>query len=808
MVSESMDTLQSSEPMNLITWSDSNVELRDNRIFGPGGEVFRDRFLSRALGVKGVHSVTIDRSQARAMIRHDAGPRGLQSLLERLSIAIRNEGLTDSVPSLPRAIRHTQCTVHRHGTVFTTCEVLSDQPGRLRLRHEALRRDSAYVRSTEQRLRKVVGVIEARVSPWTSNLLIRYKPELLRTPEVLRIIEEVLDDSSGWGDSLPEPEPTRYAMANTTLAIAAVGQFALPPLSLVSAVLLVGTNLRTFRYAWLQLRRRRFGLPVLYTTIVATTLASGQFLASALMYWFFTFWHGRLRRELAMERRRLLDECLPRPSFAWQVISDGSEVQVPIDRLQPGDRVVVGADESIPADGRVIGGEAIVDERSVRGIQGATRKRAGDRVFAGSTVLAGSLRVEVSRLGDRTQASSIVRAVLAGTSPAAGPMSPTLRAEVFANQTVGPTLATAGLGLLVGDLTAVGAILRPDYATGPGLAFSLETLREATLCARRGIVVRQPDLFERLSKVDLIVLEDDPSLSRVELEVTKVQTVISESALLQYAASAFRHMADDRASALGAFCHSRHVHLLDLVPVDFDQGVTVYHDRRRIRVSEYTVLANGWGPLIVEIDGTTVGMIEFGRTNRPEAATALRRIRDAAPVPVALVSNRSEGDVAELAALLGVEMYKSEFSPEDTERFLAACRDRGIRTAFIGHEHGETLTKAMAEANVAISYVAESSEKLESPPVAAWLLQPRVGLFADLWEIARRHEGRVLDARKLVLVPNVLCVAGAFLFGFSGLTAVMISNLGTFNLFNRSVSSLRELEPARSRRSRDSVPRR
>ena len=83
------------------------------------------------------------------------------------------------------------------------------------------------------------------------------------------------------------------------------------------------------------------------------------------------------------------------------------------------------------------------------------------------------------------------------------------------------------------------------------------------------------------------------------------------------------------------------------------------------------------------------------------------------------------------------------------------------------------------------------------------LLQPRVDLFADLWEIARRHEGRLHEAQRFVLLPNVLCVAGAFLFGFTGLTAVMISDLGTFSLFNRAVSSLRELEPAGRGRSRN-----
>ncbi|MGP0062216.1 MAG: hypothetical protein ACLQGP_01270 [Isosphaeraceae bacterium] len=750
-----------------------------------------------------MRGVSLDREQATATIRHDATPRGSAQLLQRLSAAIRDGESSGSIPTPPNAIREATCTIHRHGSLLTTCEVLSDHPGRLRLRHASLRRDPAFARVVEQRVGTLPGVTRASVGPWTSNLLVHYDPGVLGTPRLLRLIEDILDDTSGWGATLPEPTRTRFAMANTTLGIAAVGQFAAPVLTLVSAVLLVGTNLRTFRYAWLQVRRRKFGLPVLYTVIVAATLASGQFFASAVMYWFFTFWHGRLRLELAGERRRLLDECLPRPSFTCLITPEGSEVLVPVDRLRSGDRVVVGADETVPADGRVIGGEAIVDERSVRGLQGASRKRAGDAVLAGSTVLAGSLRVEVTRLGDHTQASSIVRDLVAATSPAAGPMSPTLRTEVFANQAVGPTLATAGFGLLVGDLTAVGAILRPDYATGPGLAFSLETLHDAALCARRGIVVRQPDVFERLAGVDLIVLDDNPALSRVELEVTGVRAQVPETELLRYAASAFRHLADDRATALNACCLGRRIHLLDLAPVEFGQGVTVVHDRHRIRVCECMPTDDGSGPLVVEIDGTTAGVIEFGRSTRPAAAAALHRIREVAPVPVALVSNRSEADVAGLASLLGVDLYKGGFSPEDTARFLRACRDRGLRTAFIGHCRRRAA--AAVEADVAVSLVAEADEHAGASPAHAsvLLLQPRVDLFADLWEIARRHEGRLHEAQRFVLLPNVLCVAGAFLFGFTGLTAVMISNLGTFSLFNRAVSSLRELEPAGRGRSRN-----
>src|SRR5262249_2280894 len=157
-------------------------------------------------------------------------------------------------------------------------------------------------------------------------------------------------------------------------------------------------------------------------------------------------------------------------------------------------------------------------ERSVRGPEGISRKRPGDFVMADARVLAGSLMIEVTGVGDRTRAASIRRALVASTDPAPGPLAPTVRSEAFASTAVGPPLATAGVGLLAGALLTGGAILRPDYATGPGLAVPLETLRLVTLLARRGIVVRDPEALERLAEVDLMVLDDHPALARIELD--------------------------------------------------------------------------------------------------------------------------------------------------------------------------------------------------------------------------------------------------------------------------------------------------
>jgi cation transport ATPase len=694
-------------------------------------------------------------------------------------------------------------TVYRRGGIVSTCEVVSDRPGRIRLNHEDLRRDPALAERVERLLRSVPGVARAVVGWWSGRLSVWYDPGELSAEGVVRLAEEALEGTTAWALALEPPQRTRYALANTTLGVAALADFVLPVLAPVSAGLLVGTNLKTFRAAWLQARGRTFGLPVLYSVIVVTTLASGQFLASALMSWTFRFWQGRLRVDLAAERLRLLEGCLPLPRTAQLVTPAAPDVlvQVPAERLQAGDRVAVGPDEAVPADGRIVEGEAIVDERSVRGLEGASRKRVGDSVLAGSTVLSGSVRVEVTRPAGAARASAIGRSLVAATSPDPAPHGPTRDAEAFAARTVGPTLATAGVGLLVGDLTAAAAILRPDYATGPGVAVPLEALRDAAACVARGIIPLRFDAFARLAAADLIVLEDGPALRRPALEVADVVGRLTEDEILRYAASAYRHIADDRATALADACRARRVHRLDLPPAGFGPGVTVAAGNRLVRVVERE--PGQAGALGVEVDGQAVGTVEFAWSRRLEAAEAVARLKSAAAAPVVLVSAASESEVAARARALGVDHHHAGLGPDELARLLADGRARGLRAAFVG-DCSKNPGPA-AEAHVAVSLGGEGAFESEDVHAAVVLLQPRLDRFADLWDVAQRHTGRARRSERFMLVPNLLCVVGALLFGVTSLTAVVVSNLGTFGLYSRAVGPLRELEPGR--RGRPSRPR-
>jgi Cu2+-exporting ATPase len=311
-------------------------------------------------------------------------------------------------------------------------------------------------------------------------------------------------------------------------------------------------------------------------------------------------------------------------------------------------------------------------------------------------------------------------------------------------------------------------------------------------------VVRTPDAFERLAQADVLVLDDDIELGRAELEVAAIETQMDQTELLRYAASAFRHLDDDRVAALVAACRQRRIHLLDLPPAGFEPGVTVIHGGWRIRVREHPVADDGLHPLVVELNGKAAGLIAFARSERPAAASALSRIRALGPVTIALVSERSEAQVAARAALLGADLHVSRSTPSATARLLQVCRDRGLKTAFVGR--CRLRSEAAALAHVAVSICTEG--EIESDPAAVLLFQPRLDPFADLWEIARSHEARLRTLQRLIVIPNLFCVAGAFFFGATALTAVMLSNLGTFGLYSSAIGGLHAVGPAGRRRVR------
>ncbi len=759
------------------------IRIYDPRVFGPGGAVHCERFLRRAFTVEGINSVTIDTLEARALLSVNA--ESVDSIVGSVARAIRGEGAELPAGAVPHGAKGARYQVRRVGAKLTSWQLREDRAGRIHLRHELVRKDRVKARRVQRLVSLIPGVASAHDSRWTGSLFIEYHPDLVDRDLLIHQAEQALADPDLAPSTLAVADRARYAIANVNLGLATLADLGIGPFASLTAILLVGANLKTFAEAGGQIRRRELGLPVLYTSIIVGTLASGQFLASAIMMWMFVYWKRRAVEEVLTERQLLLEDHVGEPRVARRS-ANGRESTVPCAQLRPGERVLVKTGDRIPADGRVVAGEGVVDERCVGGMRGAAQKRCGTQALAGSVVLFGQFQIEIERLGEATRTAAIRRALAAAVAAAGHQPEPRDRNHL-AERAVAPTLATAGLGLALGDVNMAVAVLRPDYATGPTLAASLLSIGDVAQCLSRGIVVRDPRALDRLAQADLLVIADHPGLERKNLDIAAIDTRSSDTdGLIQLAASIGRHLDGQRGRALAAASRARSLPLLDLAPIDLNGGIAVRYSERFVRLRDLDLVRDD-GPLSIEIEGRQVATIYFRPSSELSAAREIERLRSDHGLRVILATERPEPDAALLASQLGADDYRVGLQNGSFAEYLRQCRTQGRRVAVVGADR--RLLDTATEAHVIIGVVDDGDVEACQSPLA--LLEPSLSQLVDVWDIATARSTRTREASHLTLLPNVLCVAGAFFLGFTSLVAVIISNLGTFGSFSVAAEQLR-----------------
>jgi cation transport ATPase len=769
------------------------VEVTDDQVFGPGGETLARRFARQVLAFDEVQSLALDPARARATLNYRLATGEPDSFLTRLANAVGAPEAGVNETALPHWTDGEPVVLHRHSSVISIFAELDIQNGQLSARHPTLEINQAIARRVENALRVVPGVIEIGA---IAGLHVRFDPHAVAALELLRIAEFEIFQHPGEA-TVPASRPVTFGLENIMVGVAAVGEFVLPLVAPVASGLLVLASLGTFGAAASQLHERRIGLPLLYSCAVGARLSSGQFLAASLISWFFRYWEHRYQQDVEVETQGLVDEITALPGQAHVPTADGLVRQVPRAEVATGEQVRAVAGEQIPVDGRVLSGAALVDESFFGGPSGPVRRIAGDQVFAGSRLLAGALDIETLRSGNDTRAARIAQTLIETTVPRRRAEALNPDAEDFAVQAVAPTLLTAGAGLIVGGMTTAGTILSPDYATGIGLAMPLEKVRDVRSAIRNGAVIRSDGAFERLAKTSWVVLDEHEALHQSSCEVVEVRSKrLDEGRLLPVMAAAGIWLGDERGPALARACRDRGfvIRRGALREIDGD-GAVIGLGKHLVRLRGRPIAAGAPPPpLIVEVDGLQVAEARFVRNGYLEAAHAVRRLQ-ADGLRVFLVSQRAASD---LAKALGVDRYGEGMSDDDKVRVLRGLRRQGLGAVYVGYKSAHAAV--VREAHVSISLGGADAAAVVGAELGhsdILLMSPSIAPLPVLYALARDSGRRKDRARYAVMVPNLLCVAGAFAFGFTPIAAVLLSNFGTSLAYNGAKRALHRTAGAR-----------
>ncbi len=439
---------------------------------------------------------------------------------------------------------------------------------------------------------------------------------------------------------------------------------------------------------------------------------------------------------------------------AW-VLRDGVELETRVEKLQRGDVVSVREGDLIPADGQIVSGQAVLEEHSVVGMNRLVCLAAGDAVHEGSRIVEGELRFEVVRAGEATIATTIGRTLTA----AAGTNGFAPHPPEFAERAVPPVLMTAGVGLLMGDAQVAAAVLRPDYATGPTIHDSLTLIDQLRACFDEGIVVRRPTAFGRMADADLVLFDHNELLEAplVQLEDVHVAGEWSTKEILEYAACGMNALNDPRRRAVTAanLLHGgigRHLRVAYRAG-----GIEFALLGRYVRIEGLQRDdARGLAPLAVSVNGIYAGSLTFRHRSGCAAAAAIDELRTQCGLHVGLVSSAPEAEAQQLAAALGVDEVHLCPSDEAKANLLHRLRAEGRRVVFVG----DCRSNAAAAQAADLAVNPSPDPAWADDPSGVWLLQPESERLVQLREMAQAMRRDARFDQGLILIPNVVCIAG------------------------------------------------
>ena len=432
------------------------------------------------------------------------------------------------------------------------------------------------------------------------------------------------------------------------------------------------------------------------------------------------------------------------PKMAHRLEQDGSERDVPLAEVQPGDQLRVRPGEKVPVDGIVVEGLSSVDESMVTGEPIPVEKGPGSKVTGGTVNGTGSLVMRAERVGEATLLAQIVRMV----SEAQRSRAPIQRvadkvAAWFVPAVIAVAVVTFIVWLLVGPeprlahaiVNAV-AVLIIACPCALGLATPMSIMVGTGRGASAGVLVRNAEALEVMEKVDTLVVDKTGTLTEGKPRVATVQTFagLSQEDLLRLAASVEGASEHPLARAIVEAARERGI---ALAPVsDFASetggGVVGRVENRQVWVGSARFLgsrhvpteaakeraeqlrAEGQTTLFLAVDGRLAGLIGVADPIRPSTADALRALREEG-IRVVMVTGDNRTTAEAVARTLDIAEVHAEVLPAQKSEIVTRLRGEGRIVAMAGD--GINDAPALAAADVGIAMGTGTDVAIESADI-------------------------------------------------------------------------------------------
>lgn len=426
----------------------------------------------------------------------------------------------------------------------------------------------------------------------------------------------------------------------------------------------------------------------------------------------------------------------------------GEERQVDVEKLVPGDQVVVRPGEKIPADGKVVKGSSSIDESMLTGESVPVDRAPGDNVFGATINQQGRLVVEVTQIGDNTALAKIIRLVEEAQTKKAPIQELADRISgVFVPTVLLIALATLVVWLALGNevtsaMRAAVAVLIIACPCALGLATPTAIMVGSGRGAELGVLFKNPDVFQRAHDTDVVLFDKTGTLTTGSLELSDVVTDEDESDFLRRvgAVEAASGHPIGRAVADGAEQRGVALPQPESVEAHAGQGVIGVVEGTEVRVGKRGLLGDievegRWSDemqrleseaktaFLVAWNGKVRGVVAVSDRIRPEAADAVARLADR-QVRTAMITGDNRRTAETVAGVVGIERVLAEVMPGDKSAEVERLTAEGHKVAFVGD--GVNDAPALTAADLGIAVGSGSDVAIEAGGVVLMSSDPRM----------------------------------------------------------------------------------
>lgn len=606
---------------------------------------------------------------------------------------------------------------------------------------KGLRRNAAYAQYIVEQLLAKKGIRTATANPLTGRALIHFDQTLIGLPEIQQVIHTA---SQAYAPAAANSQPliapavhnaqelgkaqSIYALVTGGMLAALVlkrwligkSAFSSSPriFNLAALITIVGGYPILYNGCESLAKRKRINHDVMLFLATLVLLALRESITGLSVLWLVHLTNLFRSTMQIRANRNIGNLLLDKQQKVWRW-ENRRKTLVQNHDLQAGDIVLIHPGETSPVDGQIVAGKACVHQASLTGDYQSQLRAAGDMVYAGMQVQAGSIKVRAEHVGNATSLAQMACLVADAQAKEMRSRPP----DQYTGKVMSWALAIAGaVFFLTRDFTRSLAVLLAGCPAAIAISRNTALGVAAAEAAGQGIFVKEIAAVERTGQIDTILFDKTGTLTTALPKVAEIIALTpdyNEAEVLTLAASAEKSTCHPLARMLLSEVKQRNLALLPAASQGFlGYGIQAVINGKKIIVGNLLAMEREKVPvfrarskvmrleqlgnslLYVAVNRRLIGVIGVSDRIKPESYAAVDRLRSLGIRNIGVITGDSSGAAEHLAVELSLTEQRHAMLPEDKMHRILELRRTGKRIAMIGDGTNDAPAFAASEVGI------------------------------------------------------------------------------------------------------------